>query len=68
MATAIAARRPASQHTTLLARLLDRCARLLPYMALPGYYPLSHAYHFRPKSESVPRKKITRLPAAPFHR
>ncbi len=55
------------------SRLLSRCVRLLPYVSLPGYYPLSHAYHFPARQQAAwpvhaPRTKTIRLAAAPFHR
>ena len=56
--------RPANQG--LLTRILNRCIELLPYLALPGYYPASHAYHFR--AGSGEKKMQPRLPSAPFHR
>ncbi len=73
MATVIATRPPVTHRASFFARLLDRCIRLLPYVALPGYYPASHAYHFRPGEQAgaagaAPRRKIIRLPASPFHR
>lgn len=72
--TTVAAERPSTPHrTSFFTRLLNLCVRLLPYMSLPGYYPGSHAYHFRTPEQGIspvsrPQKKIAHLPAAPFHR
>ncbi len=68
----IQTRASASPAAGLLSRLLERCARLLPHVVLPGYFPISHAYHFPAKepaaSPHASHKKISRAPAAPFRR
>ncbi len=65
---------PAASHTGgFLSRLLNRWAHLRPNVVLPGYYPLSHAYHFPARQQAARpvyalRTKTVRLPTAPFHR
>ncbi len=73
MSTATAVQPTERRAAGLFSRLLSRFGRLLSYIALPGYYPLSHAYHFPPRQQAAspvhaPRTKTVRLPAAPFHR
>lgn len=72
MSTVVTARPSAVRRASFLSRLLDRCVQLLPYLALPGYYPASHAYHFRADRQASPPaargKKAIRLPSTAFHR
>jgi hypothetical protein len=66
MATVVESRPAIHRRPGFFTRLLDRCIQLLPYMALPGYYPFSHVYHFR-RGEQAHKQKI-RLPPTTLHR